>query len=150
MKNTMLVLLFMAGANFAISQGNHRKAPDNVRQSFHNDFPDAGDARWSQNNGQWHANFNDRGPQDRGEMIAHYDRNGHYLQSRVPYARQDVPTPVYEGARRKYGRNRTLNFIRIERPGFGDFFQVRVNINGRTRTSYYDEGGRTRNYDDRH
>ena len=146
----MLAILFIATSNFAIAQDNHRNAPENVRQNFHRDFPDANNARWSRNNGQWHANFDDRSSEDRGEMVAHYDRNGRYIDSHIPYARQDVPTPVYNSAHRRYSHQNNLNFIRIENPGMGDLFQVRVNINGRTRTSYYDENGRARQYNDRH
>lgn len=150
MKVTLLAMLFIAASNLVIAQDSRNNAPPNVRQSFHRDFPAADNPRWSRSNGQWHANFDDRSSDDRGEMVAHYDQTGRYIDAHVPYAQQDVPTVVYERARRRYHRQHGLHFIRIEHPGLGDFFQVRVNVNGRTRTSYYDEQGREKEYSDHH
>lgn len=145
----MLAILFLATGSFAIAQDYHRNAPENVRQSFQRDFPDANNARWSRSNSQWHAKFDDRGSQDRGEMVAHYDQNGRYIDSHIPYASEDVPAPVYSSVQRRY-RNHHMNFTRIENPNQGDFFQVHVNLGGRTRTSYYDEAGHERQYHDQH
>jgi hypothetical protein len=150
MKITMLAILFLASGSFAMAQNNHRNAPENVRQSFHKDFPDANNASWSRNNTQWHAKFNDKSADDRGEMVAHYDQNGQYIDSYTPYARQDVPTPVYNSAQRKYRHNKNFEIGKVENPGVGDFFQVRVNVGGKTKTSFYDEQGNERQYNNHH
>ena len=149
MKNAMLTVVIFAAANFANAQEHNRNPPATINQSFHKDYPEAGNATWSHSNNEWHANFNDRSAEDRGEMVAHYDQSGRHIDSHVPYARQDVPAPVYNSARKRY-QDDNERYTRIEHPTKGDFFEVRGRVHGKARTSYYDEQGRERNYDDRH
>ena len=149
MKNTLLAVLFLATGGFAVAQSRHQTPPAQVRQSFQRDFPGANDARWSQSGNQWHANFNDRSSEDRGQMVAHYDGNGRHIDSHIPYATQDVPQPVYSSARNRYHDDH-MEFTRIEHPSRGDYFEVRGHVRGRIRTTFYDERGHERRYEDRH
>lgn len=151
MKKSFLVLLLLVPAGLLVAQSRSRQAPEPIQQSFHKDYPDAGNPRWSQSNGEWHADFTDRSSDDRGEMVAHYGRNGRHIDSHIPYNREDVPAPVLEKAKRHYHGGRNYRFTQIERPGENNaLFQVRVNLNGRDRTTYLDENGRSREYQDRH
>ncbi|HVS98185.1 MAG TPA: hypothetical protein VHE54_16935 [Puia sp.] len=149
MKNTLLAILLLATGEFALAQGRHQAPPTRVRQSFQRDFPGASDTRWSQSGNQWHANFTDRSPEDRGEMVAYYDGNGRHIDSHIPYAQQDVPQPVYSSARKRYHDDR-MEFTRVEHPTRGDYFEVRARVHGKIRTSYYDENGHERHYYNRH
>ena len=149
MKNTLLVLLYLAMGEFGMAQRAHHNAPERVRQAFTRNFPDAGDARWSHSGTQWSATFDDRGGQDRGEMVAHFDNDGRYIDSHIPYAESDVPQPVFESARRRYHKSR-IHVSMIDHPSRPDVFEVRGRVNGRQRISYYDERGRVRSYSDHH
>jgi hypothetical protein len=149
MKIIFFVIAFVALGELCRAQSMHRTAPERVKKSFSRNFPEAGDARWNYSGSQWNATFDDRSSQDRGEMVAHFDRNGRYIDSHIPYAETDVPQPVSERARRRY-RNGHVRISMIDRPSRPDVYQVQGRINGRTRTSYYDEQGRERPYSDRH
>lgn len=150
MKNTMLAFAILMAGSPLLAQDHNGHAPQRVQQSFHRDYPEANDARWRQTNGQWHADFNDHSREDRGEMVAHYDRYGRHLDSHVRYDPNDVPAPVIERTRTRYHGAQDVRYTRIERPGATSLFQVQLNLGGRTRTNYVDEHGRERTYNDRH
>ena len=150
MKNTLLAFAILMAGSPLLAQNNYGHAPARVQQSFHRDYPDEKDARWSQSNGQWHADFNDHSRQDRGEMVAHYDQNGRHLDSHIRYDPNDVPAPVVERTRTRYQGARDVSYTRIEHPGGTSLFQVQLNLGGKTHVSYVDEQGRNRTYNDRH
>ena len=149
MKKTMICLYLLMSGSLLFAQYAH-VAPDQVQQSFHKDYPAANNARWSQIHGQWHANFTDQGPNDNGEMIAHYDRNGRHIESHIPYDQNDVPAPVMERLNMKYRGAHHYRFTRIEHSDGNEYFQIRLNSHGRDRTVYMDEQGHERQYDGRH
>jgi hypothetical protein len=147
MKRTILAMAFLLAGSMLFAQQGHHQAPERVRQSFQRDYPNAANSRWSMSNGEWHANFTDRSDNDRGEMVAHYDRYGRHIDSHIPYAQNDVPAPVMERARARYHDARYYRYTRVERGGRNeDLFKIEVNLGGRTRTSYVDEQGHDRAY----
>lgn len=137
-----------AACGLASAQTAHRAAPEQVRQSFSRNFPQAGDAHWSHSGGRWNATFDDRSSEDRGEMVAHFDEHGRYIESHIPYAEGDVPHDVNESARKRY-RHGHYHVTMIDHPSRTDVYEVRGEINGRQRTTYYDERGRERSYNGR-
>ena len=145
-----LSLISLATACQVIAQEGRHHAPSAVRHSFQRDYPEAGNAQWSQNNGQWSASFTDRSPDDRGEMVAHYDRYGSHVDSHIPYDRNDVPQAVVERTRSRYPDARDENYTRIERPRGEALFQVNLHERGRHRRIYMDDNGRERKYYDQH
>jgi hypothetical protein len=145
MKNTLLAILFALMAELATAQTAHHAAPERVRQSFSRNFPEARDAHWSHTGGRWNATFDDRSSQDRGEMVAHFDEHGGYIESQIPYAENDVPRAVDESARKRYHHGR-YHVTMIDHPSRPDVYEVRGDVNGRRRISYYDERGRERSY----
>jgi hypothetical protein len=151
MKKAMfLTLISFAVAGQLIAQDSRHRAPASVRQSFQRDYPEARNPDWSSSNGQWSASFTDHSQYDRGEMVAHYDRSGHHVDSHIPYDRNDVPQAVVERTQRSYPGGRDYNYTRIERPGGQPLFQVDLHVQGRNRTVYVDENGRERKYSHRH
>jgi hypothetical protein len=149
MKKTVFIVAAVFSSYALMAQGHYQQAPEPVRHSFEHQYPQATKPEWSQQNGQWHARFNDQGPESRGEMVAHYGHDGRNIDSHIPYDRQDVPAPVSHWAQRRY-KHGTYEYTRIERPGEEGFFQVRVNIGGKYHTSYVDEQGREKVYRDQH
>lgn len=151
MKKVIFFTLFVLTLGGQIAaQDRHRQAPASIRRSFQRDYPEARDPRWSSTNHQWHANFEDHSSYDRGEMVAHYDRYGHHVDSHIPYDRNDVPPAVIERTERNYPGGRGYTYTRIEHPGWQPLFQVNLNLRGRNRTLYLDDNGREKSYHDRH
>lgn len=148
MKKILFVVAILGIAKLSMGQDrrDQQQVPARVQQSFQRDYPKASDTRWSRNGNQWNANFTDRGPEDNGEMVSHYDHNGRHLESRIPYDRNDVPTTVRDRMERKYPHSRDYRYTRIERHGAEPLFQVRLNIGGTQKTAYTDEQGREREY----
>jgi hypothetical protein len=145
-------VLLLAGSQQVLAQhrGDNQDVPRSVQQRFQKDYPDAGNAKWGRSGGEWHADFTDHSRYDRGEMVAHYDRNGHHLDSHIPYDRNDVPTPVIHHMERRYPGASNPSYTRIERPGGQPLFQVSLNLNGHRTNRYVDDQGRERSYQDRH
>lgn len=150
MKNTLIALLLVLPAGALLAQQRNDRPPRQVQQSFQKNYPEANDARWSRSGSEWHAEFTDRSPRDRGEMVAHYDQRGRHIDSHVPFDRQDVPEPVIRNTERRYRGARDFNYTRIERPGGGAYFRVQLNLNGRNKTVYMDDRGQEHQYNDHH
>ena len=140
----------MLSGGFLFAQNRHDRAPEQVQQAFHKDYPDAADASWSRSNGQWHADFNDLSARGRGEMVAHYDQDGRHIDSHIPYDRHDVPAPVVTTVHQKYRGASNLRVTKIEHPDGNALFQVQINHRGRNKTLYMDEKGQEQKYNDRH
>ncbi len=150
MKSLIILSFLIAVLVSARAQYGNRQVPGPVSQSFQRQYPDAHDPQWHQQHHQWHARFNDRGPEDRGEMEAHYDPYGRPIDSHIRYDERDVPPPVMRWPHHRYHHGGGYQFTRIERPQGEPLFQVSVNFGGRSHVSYVDEQGRGRDYNDRH
>jgi hypothetical protein len=149
-KSMFFCLLFLTVGVQLFAQDGHRQVPASVQRSFQRDYPESRDPQWSMVHGQWHANFNDHSRYDRGEMVAHYDRYGHHVDSHIRYDRNDVPAAVVDRTQRRYPGGRDYSYTRIEHPGGQPLFQISFNVGGRNRTAYVDDNGRERRYNDHH
>ncbi len=149
-RGILFALLFLAFAGSLAAQDRDRQAPRAIQQAFHRNYPEARDPQWSSSHGQWSADFTDGSRYDRGEMVAHYDQNGHHVDSHIPYDRNDVPPVVIQRTERNYPGASDYNYTRIESPGRQPLFQVRLNQRGSNKTLYFDDNGRERQYHDRH
>jgi hypothetical protein len=152
MKKIIFILAALAIGRIAPAQEHRdqRQVPNSVRNSFQRDYPKAGDTRWSQSGGQWHADFTDHSPYDRGEMVAHYDHDGRHIDSHIPYDDNDVPYEVRKKTEHRYPGGHDYSYTRIEHPGGQPLFQVSLNLGGRHKTAYVDDQGRERSYHDSH
>jgi hypothetical protein len=148
----LLILLLLVASLPALAQRDRgdQSVPNTVQHNFKRDYPDAKDTRWSSAGGEWHADFTDHSPQDRGEMVAHYDRTGHHIDSHIPYDRNDVPSPVIHNIEKRYPGASDHSFTRIEKPGTKPVFQVTMNLGGKRTNKYVDDQGRERSYADHH
>ena len=149
---TLLVILLATASQFAMAQhGNEdQHVPTNVQRNFQRQYPQAADTRWTHSGNQWSADFTDRSPEDRGEMVAHYGHDGRHLDSHIPYDQNDVPPTVTRNVERRYPQGKDHNYTRIERPGMQPLFQVSMTIGGKHTNKYVDEQGRERSYQDHH
>ncbi len=141
-KLSFFAFLFLSAGAGSYAQEGRDHAPAPVQRAFQRDYPEARAAHWSSTHGQWHANFNDHSPSDRGEMVAHYDQRGRHIDSHIRYDPYDVPSPVVEWARRRYPHARDYSYTRIERPSGQPLFEVHLDLGGQGRTVYMDDHGR--------
>ena len=128
-----------------IAQGTQH-APAAVRRSFQKDYPEARDPQWSSTNGQWHADFVDHSPKDRGQMVANYDQSGHHIDSQIPYDENDVPPTVVYRTQRNYPYGTNYAYTRIERPVGNPIFRVDLSLRNKIKTLYEDESGNEQRY----
>jgi hypothetical protein len=149
MKNLILFLSIAFCGNEVLAQG-HYYPPQNIQDAYRHDYPGSEKPIWVQINGEWRAQFRDHGPDDLGEMTAYYDRFGHRLDTHIPYDREDVPPVVLDRHRQIFKDGRITGYNRIVGPDEHTVFEIQFNHKGRSRSAYYDEDGRDRQYDDHH
>jgi hypothetical protein len=149
-KAMFLPLFVLVSGGQLVAQDMHRHAPASIQRSFQRDYPEARNPQWSSTNGQWHADFDDHSKYDRGQMVAHYDRYGHHIDSHIPYDRNDVPSAIVDRTQRNYPGGSDYTYTRIERPAGQPLFQVSLNLQNKNRTLYVDDNGREQKYHDRH
>lgn len=155
MRNTFVGLMLLSSTAIFAQGGrantdrnqpaNH--APASVQQSFQRDNPGVGDARWSQSNHEWRANYRDN---SRRNVDVYYDRDGVRKDIHRALDRMDVPRNIKSRINSRYGANGNYRVARIERPNEAPMYQVKIQGRGRYRTVYMDEQGRSRQYNDRH
>jgi hypothetical protein len=146
MNKVMFLAFFALALSSRLIAQNARHAPGAVQGSFQRDYPEARDPQWNFSHSQWHANFNDHSQNDRGEMVANYDRSGHHIDSHIRYDQNDVPTAVVDRTQRNYPGGRNYTYTRIERPVGQPLFQVSLNLHQKNRTLYVDDNGREQKY----
>lgn len=148
-KLIILLFLFLVGKEL-MAQNRYGYPPQNVRDAYSHDFPNADRPNWVFLNGQWRAHFIERGPDQLGEMDAYYDRDGHRIDYHIPYNREDVPPAVIDRHREIFKDGKIIGYNRIIGPDDHAVFEIQFNHKGRTRSAYYDEDGHDRQYDDHH
>lgn len=155
MKKTLLALMLLSStAIFAqIGRMNNEKnqpanhAPSQVQESFQKQHPDARDARWSQTNHEWRANYRDN---NRHNVDVYYDRDGVRKDVHRALDQMDVPRNIKSRINNRYGTNGNYRVARIERDNEQPLYQIKIPTHGRYRTVYMDEQGKNRQYSDRH
>ena len=132
------------GDNHDRNQNTNRnnQVPDNVQHSFQQDNPNAQNPQWSNTNGQWHGSYKD---QNNRNVDAYYNINGERIDTHTSYNQQELPPRVRRKADKRY--HGSYNTYRIDRPNSQPLFQIQLQTGG---TTYMDENGRKRKYDDRH
>lgn len=156
MKKTFLALLLLSSTAMFAQNGrtnpadrsqpsNH--APAKIQQSFQKDNPNTNDARWSEGNNQWHANYKDNNNRN---VDAYYDRNGLRKDTHTTLDKRDVPQNVDSRVNGRYNANGNYNVARIDRPNDQPLFQIKIQRGGSARTVYMDEQGREKRYNDHH
>ena len=150
MKKFILMICLLAATCVLKAQDHYQGPPQNVQDAYRNDYPQTDPPAWHQVNGQWRADFRDRGPEDRGEMQAFYDRDGRRIDSHVPYDLRDVPQPIMDRHRVLYQSRRVYGATQIIGPDLHAVFQIRFRDGKRFRRAYYDQDGHDARYEDRH
>ena len=102
----------------------HHKVPESVRTSYQNDYPDYKDVHttWDMQNNHWHTRYRDKDHNNR-YVDVYYDKDGHRMESRSQWNRNDLPEPVKDHMWKKY-HTHSYKAYRIDKPSKGAYFQI--------------------------
>jgi len=121
---------------------SNNQVPDKVQHSFQQDYPNAQKTRWDNTNGKWHATYKD---QDNRNADTYYNTDAQRIDTHTAYKQDELPSKVQENANKKY--HSKYNTYRIDRPNSQPLYQIKLQSGS---TTYMDENGRKRKYEDRH
>ncbi len=112
--------------------------PTQVRNSFNRDYPNAMNAVWTKNKGDWTVTFGN----SNWNSTATYHSNGERVDTRTPVRRDETPQPVQEEILKRFPQTNPKDIIRIEKPKNPNLFQVVVEQAGKIKTMVFDEKGK--------
>ncbi|MBY0478737.1 MAG: hypothetical protein K2Q24_13905 [Chitinophagaceae bacterium] len=112
--------------------------PTQVRNSFNRDYPNAMNAVWTKNRGDWTVTFGN----SNWNSTATYHSNGERVDTRTPVRRDETPQPVQEEILKRFPQTNPKDIIRIEKPKNPNLFQVVVEQAGKIKTMVFDEKGK--------
>ena len=148
MKRSLFTMLLGFGVVFGFTQNNHTP-PKNVSQSFQKEYPQSQPSQWNQSNVGWSASFKDN-DHNNGEATAYFDASGKYVDTHIPYAKHDVPSPVKNHIQNNYGASGNYDYTRIDHSGEKSVYKTQVKQKNQDKTIYMDNGGHEKDYQDKH
>lgn len=120
------------------NQKTRKNIPTQVRNSFTADYPNAVNAVWSKNRGDWTVVFGN----GVWRSTATYHSNGERVDTRTTVTREQAPRPVLDEILRRYPTQTPKDIIKIEKPRNPNLFQIIVEEAGKKRTLLIDENGK--------
>jgi len=141
-------MIFGFSVFFVFSQHDHTP-PKQVSESFHREYPRSNPAKWSRSNDGWSVSFQDN-DHNNGEATAYFDASGKYVETHIPYDKNDVPVSVRNHTRNSYGASDQYEYTRIDRSGEKAVYKTQVRHKKQDKTIYMDNDGRERDYHDNH
>jgi hypothetical protein len=139
-------LLFFS--SFAFSQSG-TNPPNDVRESFHRDYPKSQGGEWVNQGKGFEVKFNDR-DNDNGESVAYYRSDGVHIDTHSQYDNRDIPQPVTDHMTRNYSGSDGYRVVRIDRHSAPDMYEVHYTHKKYRHKIYVDEYGKEKNYHDYH
>lgn len=128
--------------NDATQQNGNSKArkniPTKVRSSFTGEYPNATNATWTKNRGDWTVVFGN----GVWRSTATYHSNGERIDTRTSLSREQAPRSVIDEILRRFPTGETKDIIKIEKPKNPSLFQIILNEAGKKRTLLLDEKGK--------
>lgn len=112
--------------------------PTKVKSSFAAEYPNAANATWTKNRGDWTVVFGN----GVWRSTATYHSNGDRVDTRTPMAREQAPRPVLDEILRRFPKENPKDIIKIEKPKNPNLFQIIVEQAGKKRTFLLDETGK--------
>jgi hypothetical protein len=112
--------------------------PTQVRNSFNADYPNASDAVWTKQQGDWTVNFRNYAYRS----TATYHSNGERVDTRTSMPSQQAPAPVLGEIQKRFPQANPKDIIKIEKPKNPNLFQVMINEGGKLKTILFDEKGK--------
>lgn len=131
------------GHNNANAQQNgnskvRKNIPTKVGSAFAGEYPNAVNATWTKNRGDWTVVFGN----GVWRSTATYHSNGERVDTRTPMAREQAPRPVLDEILRRFPKGSPTDVIKIEKPKNPNLFQIIMEQAGKKRTFVFDESGK--------
>ena len=130
-----------SGQNPANTQQNgkvRKNIPTKVGSAFAGEYPNAVNATWTKNRGDWTVVFGN----GIWRSTATYHSNGDRVDTRTPMPREQAPRPVLDEILRRFPNGSPTDVIKIEKPKNPNLFQIIVDAAGKKRTLLLDETGK--------
>lgn len=115
-----------------------KNIPTKVGSAFAGEYPNAVNATWTKNRGDWTVVFGN----GVWRSTATYHSNGERVDTRTPMAREQAPRPVLDEILRRFPNGSPTDVIKIEKPKNPNLFQIIMDRAGRKRTFVFDESGK--------
>lgn len=129
-----------ASSNSDQQNGNEKtrkNIPTKVGSVFAGEYPNAVNATWTKNRGDWTVVFGN----GIWRSTATYHSNGERVDTRTPMTREQTPRPVLDEILRRFPKSPT-DVIKIEKPKNPNLFQIIVEAAGKKKTLVLDETGK--------
>ena len=132
-----------SGQNSANTQQNgnskvRKNIPTKVGSAFAGEYPNAVNATWTKNRGDWTVVFGN----GVWRSTATYHSNGERVDTRTPMTREQAPRPVLDEILRRFPKGSPTDVIKIEKPKTPNLFQIIMEQAGNKRTFVFDECGK--------
>ena len=115
-----------------------KNIPTKVSSSFAAEYPNAVNAVWTKNRGDWTVVFGN----GVWRSTATYHSNGDRVDTRTPMPREQAPRSVIDEILRRYPKDSPKDIIKIEKPKNPNLFQVILDAAGKKKALLFDETGK--------
>jgi hypothetical protein len=141
--------------NKAVWDGNYGKRskggpkpsvnqPNNVRDAFQRDYPNATNVSWSKYRGDWTVAFRD----GLNMSTAVYHANGERRDTRTPVAKNEIPGNVLDSILKRHPGPWLQDAIKIQLPNMlNNIYRFKINEQGAPAYYYYNSNGQLVKYD---
>jgi hypothetical protein len=118
--------------------------PNNVRDAFQKDYPNATNVSWSKYRGDWSVAF-----QNGSNMsTAVYHANGERKDTRTPVTKNEIPGKVLDSILKKRPGPWLQDAIKIQLPNImNNIYRIKNDIQGEPGYLYYNSNGQLVKYD---
>lgn len=115
-----------------------KNIPTKVGSAFAGDYPNAVNATWTKNRGDWTVVFGN----GLWRSTATYHSNGERVDTRTPIQREEAPRSILDEILRRYPKDNPKEIIKVEKPKNPNLFQVILEQAGKKRTLVFDTNGK--------
>lgn len=115
-----------------------KNIPTKVGSAFTGEYPNAVNATWTKNRGDWTVVFGN----GVWRSTATYHSNGERVDTRTTMPREQAPRPVLDEIFRRFPKGSPTDVIKIEKPKNPNLFQIIMEQAGKKRTFVFDESGK--------
>lgn len=109
----------------------------NIKQAFHQKFPEAKNVSWDkENSNEWEAEFKMNGK----EYSANFNNAGKWMETESEIESSDVPTKVSQAMANTYSNAKIKEAFKIERED-GIFYEYEFKLDGKTQEVLLNSNG---------
>lgn len=138
MARLLIITIFTLFSSMAFSQV--REIPQEVKETFTNQYPQAEDVNYEDNLVSVHVIFTQNGER----MVAYYSNKGKWKETEKDWTFEKSPEEVKDGFKKsKYAEWKVVDTKIIYRPGGSDRYKIKVEKNDlQKKNLYFNKAGR--------